>query len=118
MADLLVRDGFRDAGYDIVGLDDCWMSLTRDADDRLQADPIRFPNGIKYLADYVGRYVKSHGVLKTIDPLHFSLFDTWTSSRRYPLPSMGKRQLKYITDYKGSTFSRVDHKLLSRLRAL
>ena len=30
--------------------------MERDATGRLQADPVRFPNGIKYLADYVRYY--------------------------------------------------------------
>jgi alpha-galactosidase len=36
-----------------VDIDDCWMARQRDADGRLQADPKRFPSGIKTLADYV-----------------------------------------------------------------
>ena len=32
---------------------DCWAAKERDANGKLQADPNRFPHGIKYLADYV-----------------------------------------------------------------
>lgn len=53
MADRLAADGYRDAGYEYVNIDDCWMSKTRDANGRLQPDPERFPSGIKALADYV-----------------------------------------------------------------
>lgn len=53
MADLIVSEGYLDAGYDFISLDDCWSSLQRSADGQLQADPIRFPSGIKALADYV-----------------------------------------------------------------
>ncbi|KAK8736530.1 hypothetical protein OTU49_005055, partial [Cherax quadricarinatus] len=52
MADLMVSEGYRDLGYDIVCLDDCWLDTERDADDKLQPDPKRFPSGIKALADY------------------------------------------------------------------
>lgn len=52
-ADALVRDGLREAGYRYVDLDDCWQAPARDADGRLQADPTRFPDGIRALADYV-----------------------------------------------------------------
>ncbi|ESO90697.1 hypothetical protein LOTGIDRAFT_178842 [Lottia gigantea] len=53
MADLMVSEGFKDAGYEYVCSDDCWQSMTRGPDGRLQADPKRFPSGIKALADYV-----------------------------------------------------------------
>jgi alpha-N-acetylgalactosaminidase len=53
MADRLVQDGYRDLGYEFVNIDDCWSSHERDSEGRLQADPDRFPNGIKFLADYV-----------------------------------------------------------------
>ncbi|KAK7097343.1 alpha-N-acetylgalactosaminidase-like [Littorina saxatilis] len=53
MADHLVSDGYRDAGYVYVNIDDCWSALERDKDGTLQADPERFPSGIKFLADYM-----------------------------------------------------------------
>ncbi|MDP4285052.1 MAG: glycoside hydrolase family 27 protein [Bacteroidota bacterium] len=52
-ADALVASGMKDAGYEYINLDDCWMALTRDKDGNLRSDPERFPHGIKYLADYV-----------------------------------------------------------------
>ncbi|XP_007571978.1 alpha-galactosidase A [Poecilia formosa] len=53
MADMMVKDGWREAGYEYVCIDDCWPSHERDAQGRLQPDPKRFPGGIKKLADYV-----------------------------------------------------------------
>uniref|UniRef100_A0A7N6BIA4 Alpha-galactosidase n=1 Tax=Anabas testudineus TaxID=64144 RepID=A0A7N6BIA4_ANATE len=53
MADVMVKEGWKDAGYEYVCIDDCWPSHDRDAKGRLQADPRRFPGGIKKLADYV-----------------------------------------------------------------
>ncbi|KAF2882127.1 hypothetical protein ILUMI_24049 [Ignelater luminosus] len=53
MADLLVSEGYLAAGYEYIIVDDCWMSKHRDKEGRLQSDPIRFPSGIKALADYV-----------------------------------------------------------------
>ena len=52
-ADALVASGMRDAGYEYVNIDDCWMAPERDAQGRLQPDPVRFPDGIAALADYV-----------------------------------------------------------------
>ncbi|XP_040031036.1 alpha-galactosidase A [Gasterosteus aculeatus] len=53
MADVMAKEGWREAGYEYVCIDDCWPSHQRDARGRLQADPKRFPGGIKKLADYV-----------------------------------------------------------------
>lgn len=53
MADVMVNEGWKEAGYEYVCIDDCWPSKERDAKGRLQADPKRFPGGIKKLADYV-----------------------------------------------------------------
>ncbi|KAK6059713.1 alpha-galactosidase [Cooperia oncophora] len=53
MADRLVSDGYRDAGYNHIHIDDCWMERNRDADGRLVADKTRFPSGIKALAKYM-----------------------------------------------------------------
>eukprot|EP01105_Mastigella_eilhardi_P007781 TRINITY_DN1945_c0_g1_i4.p1 TRINITY_DN1945_c0_g1~~TRINITY_DN1945_c0_g1_i4.p1 ORF type:complete len:287 (+),score=37.97 TRINITY_DN1945_c0_g1_i4:108-863(+) len=53
MADRMVADGFLDAGYNLVNIDDCWASMERDAYGRLEADPDRFPHGIPWLAQYM-----------------------------------------------------------------
>jgi alpha-galactosidase len=49
----LVAAGLAAKGYSTVTIDDCWMQKTRDADGNLQADPQRFPQGIKPVADAV-----------------------------------------------------------------
>lgn len=53
VTDLMVSEGYTDAGYKYVIIDDCWLANTRDKDGKLQPDPLRFPSGIKDLADYV-----------------------------------------------------------------
>ncbi|KAL3879987.1 hypothetical protein ACJMK2_032259 [Sinanodonta woodiana] len=53
MADHMVADGYRDAGYEYVAIDDCWMTTQRAPSGSLMADPNRFPSGIKALADYI-----------------------------------------------------------------
>ena len=52
MADALVSTGLKDAGYEFVNIDDCWQVM-RSANGSINADPTRFPGGIKPLADYV-----------------------------------------------------------------
>ncbi|TNN61581.1 Alpha-N-acetylgalactosaminidase [Liparis tanakae] len=53
MADRLSEDGWRELGYVYVNIDDCWSSMKRDEQGRLQADPKRFPGGIQKLARYM-----------------------------------------------------------------
>ncbi|WP_198655168.1 NPCBM/NEW2 domain-containing protein [Streptomyces geranii] len=53
IADIFVTKGLKDVGYEYVNLDDCWALPQRDADGKLVPDPVRFPNGIKAVADYV-----------------------------------------------------------------
>jgi alpha-galactosidase len=51
-ADAMVSSGLKDAGYEYIVIDDCWHG-ERDSLGFIQADPVRFPSGIKALADYV-----------------------------------------------------------------
>jgi alpha-galactosidase len=53
VADKFVELGLKDAGYEYIVLDDGWMAKERDANGNLIADPVKFPNGMKALADYV-----------------------------------------------------------------
>ena len=53
MVDTYVSSGMKDAGYVYFVLDDGWMSMERDKDGNLVADPKKFPNGMKEFADYV-----------------------------------------------------------------
>jgi hypothetical protein len=52
MADAMIQHGYKDAGYEYVNISDCW-SAGRDDNDRLIADPKRFPSGIAFLAQYM-----------------------------------------------------------------
>ncbi|XP_044727595.1 alpha-N-acetylgalactosaminidase-like [Chrysoperla carnea] len=61
-ADLMVSEGFLDAGYEYVIIDDCWLANERDENGRLQPDPERFPSGIKALADYVHKKGLKFGI--------------------------------------------------------
>jgi alpha-galactosidase len=51
-ADAMVASGMRDAGYQYIVIDDCWQ-VSRDSAGNIQADPVKFPHGIKALADYI-----------------------------------------------------------------
>ncbi len=52
MADAMVSSGMKEAGYQYIIVDDCWQ-VRRDKNGNIVADPQRFPNGIKAVADYV-----------------------------------------------------------------
>ncbi|KAL5280877.1 hypothetical protein ACFFRR_004718 [Megaselia abdita] len=50
----MVEEGYKDAGYEYVIIDDCWLEKKRDnVTGRLVPDKKRFPNGMKAVADYI-----------------------------------------------------------------
>ncbi|GGK53460.1 MULTISPECIES: glycoside hydrolase family 27 protein [Flavobacteriaceae] len=53
IADKFIELGLKDAGYEYIVLDDGWMAKERDENGNLIADPIKFPSGMKALADYI-----------------------------------------------------------------
>uniref|UniRef100_A0A0B7A7V6 Alpha-galactosidase n=1 Tax=Arion vulgaris TaxID=1028688 RepID=A0A0B7A7V6_9EUPU len=53
MADMMVSEGYKDAGYQYINIDDCWPAKERDSNGKLVPDPVRFPSGIRALANYV-----------------------------------------------------------------
>jgi hypothetical protein len=52
-ADAMVSSGMRDAGYQYLVLDDAWMAAKRDEHGALQADPDKFPKGMRDIGDYI-----------------------------------------------------------------
>ena len=52
-ADVMAESGLAEAGYNYLVIDDCWSMKERDKNRRLVADPVKFPNGMKAVADYV-----------------------------------------------------------------
>ncbi len=51
-AEAMAGSGLAAAGYRYIVIDDCWQSA-RDGAGNIVADPIRFPGGIRALADFV-----------------------------------------------------------------
>ncbi|MDE3180087.1 MAG: glycoside hydrolase family 27 protein, partial [Acidobacteriota bacterium] len=49
----LVSTGLAARGYDTVTIDDCWMRKDRNASGNLQANPERFPHGMKPVAQAI-----------------------------------------------------------------
>ncbi|TVY81094.1 Alpha-galactosidase [Lachnellula suecica] len=51
--DTMASNGLRNAGYIFINLDDGWQRYRGNRSEHpLEADPVKFPNGIKALADY------------------------------------------------------------------
>ena len=68
MADALETGGYVGIGYNRVHIDDCWSAGRDPKTQELVADPNRFPNGIKALADYVNSKGVSLGIYSDAGP--------------------------------------------------
>lgn len=53
VADVFVSEGYKDAGYEYIVIDDCWALRERDENGNLVPDPEKFPSGMRALADYI-----------------------------------------------------------------
>jgi alpha-galactosidase len=54
VANAISSSGLKDLGYHYVNIDDCWALKQRDnTTQRIVPDPVKFPNGIKGVADKV-----------------------------------------------------------------
>ncbi len=53
MADAFVTSGMKDAGYQYVNLDDCWMDGRDSSTGKIKVNTSKFPSGIAALATYV-----------------------------------------------------------------
>lgn len=55
VADALVSSGYAAAGYTWLGIDDCWQKTdgSRDSNGVPNVNTTKFPNGLKYVTDYI-----------------------------------------------------------------
>jgi alpha-galactosidase len=51
--DSMISSGMKDAGYTYIVLDDGWMMMERNKMGDLVPDPVKFPSGMKAVANYV-----------------------------------------------------------------
>ncbi|MDB6109082.1 MAG: glycoside hydrolase clan [Pedosphaera sp.] len=68
-ANAMATNGMKAAGYEYVCMDDGWAGY-RDTNGVMVADPIKFPSGIKALADYVHAKGFKFGI--------YTVFGQWT----------------------------------------
>ncbi len=52
IADAMENNGMKEAGYEYIVIDDCWQ-VGRDINGEIIIDSVKFPSGMKYLADYI-----------------------------------------------------------------
>lgn len=52
VADAMAASGMQQSGYQYIVIDDCWQ-VGRDSAGNIITDPVKFPAGIKALADYI-----------------------------------------------------------------
>ena len=52
-AEAMIANGMRDVGYTYINIDDFWQLAERADDGHIQVNLEKFPNGIKYVADYL-----------------------------------------------------------------
>lgn len=52
MADAMVSTGMKELGYEYIVIDDCWQ-IARNPEGIIIVDSVKFPSGIKHLADYI-----------------------------------------------------------------
>lgn len=65
----MASEGYKEAGYEYVIIDDCWLEMERNSTTKeLVPDRKRFPSGMKALADYVSNFYCLHkrNFIKTI----------------------------------------------------
>lgn len=61
-AEAMISKGLLPAGYNRLNLDDEWSLMTRAANGSMQWDPVKFPRGLPWLADFI----KSKGFIPGI----------------------------------------------------
>jgi alpha-galactosidase len=64
VADAVAKNGMKDAGYQYINIDDCWMD-GRDSGGKLKANASTFPSGIAALADYIHNLGLKIGIYST-----------------------------------------------------
>ncbi|KAH8645387.1 glycoside hydrolase superfamily, partial [Tricladium varicosporioides] len=52
-AKAFVSLGLKDLGYQYVNIDDCWATKTRNSNGDIVPDPVKWPNGVKVVADQI-----------------------------------------------------------------
>ncbi len=114
--DYIVSSGLKEVGYEYVILDDWWSLDKRDSAGRLVPDPVRFPNGLKVLSDYIHSKGLKFGIyscvgVETCGGLPGSFDHEYEDARQFA--EWGVDYLKY--DYCYKPFHVPGHVLYKRM---
>lgn len=120
MTDVIAGQGYRDAGYKYVVIDDCWSLRERDENGNLVADPVKFPHGMKYVGDYIHSKGLKFGMyscagIRTCAGYPASFDHEYQDARTFA--SWGVDFLKYDFCYFPS-FANCQHRYLQMAQAL
>ncbi|XP_041972017.1 alpha-N-acetylgalactosaminidase-like [Aricia agestis] len=66
VADKFYSEGYMEAGFEYIIIDDCWSEKRRNQFGRLVPDKKRFPRGMKYIADYIHKRGMKFGMYTNI----------------------------------------------------
>src|SRR4051812_19879006 len=66
-ADIMATNGMKDVGYEYICMDDGWAGY-RDTNGTIFPNPVKFPSGIKALADYVHAKGFKFGIYTVFGP--------------------------------------------------
>lgn len=90
-------NGYKEAGYEYIVVDDCWSELDRDAEtQKLIPDLKRFPSGLKHLSDYVRKtLVGLKSRLLTI----FERSDPLAWSKVWPVPGLRHENVRWLSGH-------------------
>ena len=116
MADFMVEKGLLDAGYEYLVIDDCWSEKKRDENGNLVADHVKFPHGMKYVADYVHSKGLKFGMYSCCGPLtcagYPGSFGHEFEDAKF-FAEVGIDLLKYDNCYHPSTSNRLGYNRMS-----
>lgn len=121
VAQAMIDNGMRDAGYNYIVLDDGWMAMERDAEGNLVPHPDKFPHGLTALSQYLHENGFKFGLYncageKTCAGYPGSQGHEFQDARLYA--SMGVDYLKYDWCNSGSRDAEEAYTTMSRaLRA-
>jgi alpha-galactosidase len=115
IADLIVSTGMKAVDYEYIVVDDGWEAMERDKDGNLVADPVKFPNGMKALADYIHSKGLKFGIhncagTKTCNGFPGGRGHEFQDARLYA--SWGVDYLKYDWCYHGTADSKETYKTM------
>jgi hypothetical protein len=107
--DAMVSSGLKDAGYKYLNIDDGFFN-GRNTDGSLKIDAVKFPNGMKYLADYIhGKGLKAGFYSEAGANTCGSMYDGQTGGTGSGLYNHDQQDIDLIFKIWGYDFIKVDY---------